>query len=108
MDEGGEDGSGEWVPFYYPGHCMVGSYYHAIEPGEVYQYTLLVGGCTWSGEKCGPRLTLPAASTRFRIVWYAWFSVDEDPRGLQTPRDLVPLEERVSNHFTLEVVEPSH
>ena len=107
MDEGGEDGSGEWVPFYYPVHCLIGSVFDAIEPGELYQDTLGVTGCT-SGGSCGPRLTLPAASTRFRIVWEAYSSVDRDQRGDETPGDLVPLEERVSNHFTFEVVEASH
>ena len=102
MNEGGEDGSDEWVPFWdpwFPGGC--GPFFTAIEPGELYQETLHVGG--------GSRLTQPAASTRFRIVWRAWSSLDEHPRfGGPIGGDLIPLEERVSNHFTLEVVEASH
>ena len=98
---------GEWVWFVSRIDCLIGSGFTAIEPGEVHQDTLLTGGCT-SGGSCAPRLTLPAASTLFRIVWDAWSSVDEDPYGNPIPGDPVPLEERVSNHFTFEVVEASH
>ena len=101
-----EDGSGEWVHFYSYDPCLVAFPFTAIEPGEVYQGALHVeaGVCT-PGLSC---LTLPAASTRFRIVWRVFSSVDRDQRGDETPGDLVPLEERVSNHFTFEVVEASH
>lgn len=103
MHEGGEDGSGEWVGFVSWIVCARGHSFRAIEPGEVYEDTLRVGGCT-SGGSCAPRLTLPAASTRFRIVWDAWSSLGEDRSGHPIPGDPVPLEERVSNHFTLQVV----
>ena len=102
--ESGEGGSAEWVPFYGRVHCAIGARFIAIEPGEVRQDTLFVSGCT-SGRDCMPRLTLPAASTRFRVVWYAWSSLDEDEYGDPIPGDRVPLEERISNHFTFEVVE---
>ncbi|MDE2761449.1 MAG: hypothetical protein OXK74_01520 [Gemmatimonadota bacterium] len=98
---------GEWVWFVSRIDCLIGSGFTAIEPGEVHQDTLRTGGCT-SGGSCAPRLTLPDASTLFRIVWDAWSSVDEDPYGNPIPGDPVPLEERVSNHFTFEVVEASH
>ena len=97
------DGSGEWVGFGSRIQCLVGPAFRAIEPGEVYQDILRTGGCT-SGGSCAPPLTLPAASTLFRIVWDAWSSVDEDPYRNPIPGDPVPLEERVSNHFTLQVV----
>ncbi len=98
---------GEWSWFVSRIGCLIGPGFRAIEPGEVYQDTLRVGGCT-SGGSCAPRLTLPSASTPFRIVWDAWSSLDEDPYGNPIPGDPVPLQERVSNHFTLEVVEASH
>ncbi|MCE2398336.1 MAG: hypothetical protein J4F34_04725 [Gemmatimonadetes bacterium] len=101
-----EDGSGEWVRFYSQDYCLVEFPFTAIEPGEVYQGTLHVeaGVCT-PGLSC---LTLPAASTRFRIVWWVFSSVDRDQYGDPIPGDPIPLEERVSNHFTFEVVEASH
>ncbi|MDE2973468.1 MAG: hypothetical protein OXU64_01925 [Gemmatimonadota bacterium] len=72
-----------------------------IEPDEVYEAILDVVGCT-SGGSCAPRLTLPpAASTRYRIMWGdALSSYDDraDPFG-----ELIPLEERVSNSFTLRI-----
>ena len=78
--------------------------FRAIEPGAVYHDTLFFG-CT-SGGSCGPRLTLPSASTQFRIVWYAWSSLDyQYGDALPIGGDPVPLEERVSNIFTFEVVE---
>ncbi len=97
------NGSGEWVGFGIRGDCFVGPVFRAIEPGEVHQDILRTAVCT-SGGSCGPRLTLPAASTLFRIVWNAWSSLDEDAYPDPVPGDPVPLEERVSNHFTLQVV----
>lgn len=98
---------GEWVHFPSGPRCLIGAGFHAIEPGGVYQSTLHYSGCT-SGRRCGrTRLTVPSASTQFRIVWYAWSSVDETPYGDPIGGDLLPLEERVSNHFTFEVVESS-
>ncbi|MDE2761450.1 MAG: hypothetical protein OXK74_01525 [Gemmatimonadota bacterium] len=96
----------EWSGFVSRVDCAIGVGFRAIEPGEVYQDTLRTGGCI-EGGSCGPRLTLPAPSTLFRIVWDAWSSVGEAPYG-DPPGDPVPLEERVSNHFTLKVVEASH
>ena len=108
MYGGGEDGTGEWVLFVARSFCLIGAGYPAIEPGEVYQDTLRVSGCT-PGSGCGPPLlTLPTASAPFRIGWLAWSSLDEDQYGWPIPGDLVPLEERISNHFTFEVVESSH
>jgi len=101
------DESGEWVPFWDPARCLIGSGFDVVEPGELYQDTLFFGGCT-SGGKCGPHLTLPAASTRFRIVWEAFSSVGRNGNGDPIPGNPIPLEERVSNHFTFEVVEASH
>ena len=104
MDEGGGDGSGEWVPLYDPdpGGCLVGASFTAIEPGEVYRDTL--GLVCSSGESCEERLTLPdIASAQFRIMWWALSSLDENQRGDSIQGDLIPLEERVSNHFTFEV-----
>ena len=102
MDEGGE-----WVPSWSWVVCLVGLGFTAIEPGELYQDTLRFAICT-SGGNCGPHEALPAASTRFRIVWEAFSSVHRDQYGDPIPGDLMPLEERVSNHFTFEVVEASH
>lgn len=78
-----------------------------IEPGEVYPGTLHVRACTLGGG-CAPRrtVTLPGTdSTQYRIVWTdALSSYDKETFS----GDLIPLEERVSNHFTLVVAEPSH
>ena len=105
VGEGGEDGS-EWAYFWAPVACLVGDSYTAIEPGEVYRDTLPLD-CS-SDDSCGERLNRPdIASTQFRIAWSAWSSLDEDPHGDPIPGDPVPLEERVSNHFTFEVVEAS-
>ena len=107
IDEGGEDGS-EWVFFWAPVMCLIGESFTTIEPGEVYQDTLHFFGCS-SDDSCGERLALPGiASTPFRIGWVAWSSLDEDRHGFPIGGDLVPLKERVSNHFTFEVVESSH
>lgn len=70
-----------------------------IEPDEVCQTTLHVActSCSWL-----PPGMSPTASTRYRIMWgQALSSYDEDtyPFG-----ELIPLEERVSNPFTFEVV----
>jgi len=71
-----------------------------IEPGEEYETILTVSGCL-SGN-CAPRLVLPPdPSTPVRILWgRALSSYDPDgpPWG-----ELIPLEERVSNRFTLQV-----
>lgn len=105
MDGGGEDGSGEWIHFWSPVHCLIGFGATVIEPGEVYQDTLPVDFCTPESRNCSPRVTLPAASTQFRIVWRAYSSWDEDPvYGDSIPGDPLPLEERVSNRFAFEVV----
>lgn len=92
---------GEWVPYWSPVVCLIGASFTTIEPGEVYQDSALVGGCP-SGN-CYPRLTLPDTDSGFRIVWVAWSSVDENQYGDPIPGDPVPLEERVSNRFTLVV-----
>ncbi|MCY3809769.1 MAG: hypothetical protein OXG58_10175 [Gemmatimonadetes bacterium] len=95
---------GEWVRVNRGEGCWISDKsFRAIEPGAVYHDTLFFG-CT-SGGSCGPRLTLPSASTQFRIKWWAWSSLDEDQYGNPIPGDPLPLEERVSNHFTFEVVE---
>ena len=106
--EDGEDGSGEWVFFYGGVVCLIGDFFTAIGPDEVRQHMVVLANCT-SDDSCGERLSLPGiASTRFRIVWWAWSSLDEDERGHPIGRDLVPLEERISNPFTFELVETSH
>ncbi len=106
IDEDGEDGS-EWAFFWAPNACLIGVSFTTIEPGEVYRGALHLE-CS-SDDSCGERLALPGiASTPFRIGWLAWASLDEDRYGGPIGGDLVPLKERVSNHFTLEVVEVSH
>ena len=69
-----------------------------IEPDEVYRTTLKVAACKVGS--CAPKIRLsPNASTPYRIVWYeALFSYDYDE---YPPGELIPLEERVSNRFTL-------
>lgn len=73
-----------------------------IEPDEVYETVLDVGACKVGN--CAPKIRLsPNASTPYRIVWFeALFSYDFDrnPHG-----ELLPLEERISNRFTLQVPE---
>ena len=72
-----------------------------IEPDEVYETTLRVGGCA-SGGNCGPRLDLPRiTSAPVRILWgtgLSSYDPDAHPSG-----ELIPLEERVSNSFRLHV-----
>jgi len=72
-----------------------------IEPGEVYATILDLGGCT-SGGSCGPTLDLArVTSAPARIVWgtgLSSYDADRHPFG-----ELIPLEERVSNSFRLEV-----
>ncbi|MCY3808916.1 MAG: Ig-like domain-containing protein [Gemmatimonadetes bacterium] len=96
------EAAGDWIYYWSPILLNCLSPPIVIEPDEVYQGFVDVLGCT-SGGSCAPRLTLPRTdSTAHRIVWTdALSSYDEDgpPWG-----DLIPLEERVSNHFTLVVV----
>ena len=95
MEEDGEWG-GIWAPFVRL--CL--SPPIVIEPDEVYHATLSVVGCLVGN--CGPRLTLPPTeSTPIRIKWtdaLSSYDPDADPFG-----ELIPLEERVSNSFTLQL-----
>lgn len=72
-----------------------------IDPDEVYETMLRVGGCA-SGGNCGPRLDLPRiTSAPVRILWRTGLSSydpDAYPFG-----ELIPPEERVSNSFRLRV-----
>ena len=92
---------GEWVHAWGPVLLDCLSAPIVIEADEVHETTLGVLGCT-SGGKCGPRLDLPRiTSTQVRILWRTGLSsYDEDayPFG-----ELIPLEERVSHSFRLEV-----
>ena len=73
-----------------------------IEPDEVYETTLNVGGCT-SGGNCSPHLNLSRiTSAPVRIVWGTGLSSYD--RDRYPPGELIPLEERVSNSFRLEVL----
>lgn len=97
--------AGNWVHYWSPLRQLCLSPPLVIEPDEVYQDTLRVEGCA-SGEGCFQRLTPPDTdSTAFRIVWTDALSSYDD--GGPPWGDLIPLEERVSNHFTLVVVELS-
>ena len=71
-----------------------------IEPDEVYETALNVTACMVGN--CSPKIRLsPNASTPYRIVWFEALS-SHDPN--QNPHgELIPLEERVSNRFTLQV-----
>ena len=92
--------AGEWVHIWSPvlPDCLSSPI--VIEPGEVYEMTLNVTGCLEGS--CGPRLVLPpSASTPIRIVWTdALSSYDEGSFPFGEP---IPLEERISNRFTLKV-----
>jgi len=93
--------AGHWAHYWSPVILACLSPPIVIEPDEVYETTVNVVGCT-SGGNCAPRLTLPSsASTRYRIMWgdgRSSYDHDGPPWG-----DLIPLEERVSNSFTLRV-----
>jgi len=92
--------AGEWVHIWSPILLACLSAPIVIEPGEVYETTLRVAGCLEGN--CGPRLVVPpSSSTPVRILWgNAQSSYGEDgyPSG-----ELIPLEERISNRFTLNV-----
>lgn len=72
-----------------------------IEPDEVHHNSLDIMACLEVGN-CGPRFKVPpTSSTPYRIFWpEAYFSYTPDtyPHG-----KLIPLEERLSNTFTLQV-----
>ena len=91
---------GEWKPIMGQVLVLCEGAPIVIEPDEVYRTTLKVAACKVGS--CAPKIRLsPNASTPYRIVWYqALFSYDYDanPRG-----ELIPLEERISNRFTLQV-----
>ena len=94
--------SGEWVLAWssVSGLCLDAPI--VIEPGEVWETTLEVIGCT-SGGSCAPRLdTTRITSAPVRIVWGTGLSSYDSayPFG-----ELIPLEERVSNSFTLRVTD---
>ncbi len=91
---------GEWVHVWGPVLLACQGPPIVIEPGEVYRRTLGVIGCL--DGNCGPRLVLPpTAATPVRILWEgALSSYDEDERPYG---EQIPLEERVSNRFTLQV-----
>ena len=91
--------AGEWVHIWSPVLLLCLSQPMVIEPDEVYETTLRVAGCL---DGCGPRLVLPpSSSTPIRIQWGgALSSYDEDAYPFGEP---IPLEERVSNRFTLKV-----
>ncbi len=77
-----------------------------IQPRQVYKTTLHVWGCRESsgeGPSCSPGLRPPpSASTPIRIVWrFATSSYDRRSGRLG---EVIPLEERVSNSFTFEMV----
>jgi len=71
-----------------------------IEPDEVYRTTLDVRACLVGN--CVPKIRLsPTPTTPHRIVWYealSSYDPDEDPHG-----ELIPLKDRISNTFTLQV-----
>ena len=70
-----------------------------IEPDEVYQATLNAKGCVVGN--CARIRLSSTASTPYRIKWYEALSSydrDEVPRG-----EPIPLKERISNTFTLQV-----
>ena len=92
--------AGEWVHIWSPVRLLCRGPPIVIEPDEVYETTLHVLGCLEG--KCGPRLVLPSSSsTPIRILWgSALSSYDEDACPFGEP---IPLEERVSNRFTLRV-----
>lgn len=71
-----------------------------IEPDEVYETVLDVAACMVGN--CSPKIRLsPNTATPYRIIWFEALS-SYDPN--QRPRgELIPLEERVSNRFTLQV-----
>ncbi len=94
------DQAGQWVHVWSPTHTLCLGPPIVIEPGEVYQRILNVVGCL--GRNCGSRLVLPPnPSTPIRILWLdALSSYDEDKRPFGKP---IPLEERFSNRFTLQV-----
>lgn len=92
--------AGEWVRIWSPVLLGCLSPPIVIEPDEVYETTLHVVGCLEG--KCAPRLVLPpSSSTPVRILWgdaLSSYDEDGDPFG-----ELIPLEERISNRFTLKV-----
>ena len=92
--------AGEWVHMWSPILLLCLSPPIVIEPGEVYETTLHVTGCLVGN--CLPRLVLPPTeSTPIRIVWSGALS-SYDSRASPFG-ELIPLEERVSNSFTLRV-----
>jgi len=91
---------GEWGLIWSPVVRLCLSSPIVIEPDEVYQATLSVSGCLVGN--CVPRLTLPpTASTPIRIVWTDALS-SYDSRG-NPFGELIPLDERISNTFTLQL-----
>ena len=107
MYEGGEDGSGGWGPVRVS-DCMShrGFLPHGRAGRGLPGYPTHRGlHRTSAGRELRSAPDSAVRFTQFRVVWFAWSSLDEDRYGYPIPGDLLPLEERVSNHFTLEVVE---
>ncbi len=92
--------SGEWVHAWSSVYGLCLDAPIVIESGEVWETTLNLAGCVVG--RCAPRIRLPpSASTQYRIVWTNALS-SFDPVG-NPFGELIPLEERVSNRFTLRV-----
>ena len=92
--------AGEWVRAWSPILLLCWSAPIVIEPGEVYRTTLDVFA-SLPGGSWQPYLPPPDASTAYRIVWgtgLSSYDPDQYPFG-----ELIPLAERVSNSFTLEL-----
>jgi len=90
--------AGEWVHIWSPTLLLCLSPPIVIEPDEVYETTLRVVGCLEGN--CGPRRR-PISFTPVRILWGDALSSYDD--GAYPFGELIPLEERVSNRFTLKV-----
>jgi len=92
---------GEWDQIWSPVVRLCLDAPIVIESTEVWETTLNVSGCVVGN--CAPRIRLPpSASTPIRIVWTDALS-SYDPDGPLPFGELIPLEERVSNSFTLQV-----
>ena len=93
--------NGEWAGTWGPALPDCLSAPIVIEPDEVYETILDLVGCT-SGGSCAPVLDLTrVTSAPARIMWgtgLSSYDADRPPFG-----KLIPLEERVSNSFTLQV-----
>lgn len=80
--------AGEWVNAWSPAQCLMASPDIVIEPDEVYPDTV------WAMGTPDELIPPPDESTPYRIVWHA---------GHFSSGQRLPLEERVSNPFTLKL-----